>query len=204
MKAKSTYLILTVIIIGSLLTNIRLLHINRQNSIKMEAIVKTVDYLTEVEFMHTVSKELTVSRIMYEQHDVSGASVYFGSDKNALLPLRTIMDGSKLVLGLNQTMCAPCVHGVLDNNKEIFPDFDTNPDILLIADLEQRFKDNYYNKKVLSFSEREDFPLYSLGMPYFFILDKDLVVKMLFITDKTSPELTREYLETVKERYFDK
>lgn len=40
-------------------------------------------------------------------------------------------------------------------------------------------------------------------MPYFFILDKDLRVKLLFITDKTSPELTKEYLKIIKERYME-
>jgi hypothetical protein len=162
-----------------------------------------MDYLTEIEFMYTFSKELTASKITYEQHDVSNASIYMGSDKNALLPISDLINRPKLVLGLSQDMCAPCVLGVMETIKEIFPDFENNPDMILIAELEQRFKDNYYNKKVLSFSDKEKFPLYSLGAPYLFILDKDLVVKMLFITDKTSPELTKEYLNIIKERFFD-
>lgn len=37
----------------------------------------------------------------------------------------------------------------------------------------------------------------------FFIFDKDLCAKLLFITDQTSPELTKEYLKMIRERYMD-
>lgn len=203
MKSKTTYILLTGIILCSLFSNVRLWNLYKQLTIRTEALLKTMDYLTEIELMHTSSKELTISKIRYEQHDVSNASIYMGSDRNALQPVRSIIDRPKLVIGLNQTMCAPCVLGVLETIKEIFLDFENNPDIMLIANIEQRFKDNYYNKKVLSFSDKENFPLYSLGAPYLFVLDKDLTVKMLFITDKTSPELTEEYLNIIKERFFN-
>lgn len=36
-----------------------------------------------------------------------------------------------------------------------------------------------------------------------FVFDKDLYVKLLFITDKTSPELTADYLKIIKERYLE-
>ena len=45
-------------------------------------------------------------------------------------------DQPKLVLGLNQNMCSPCVYGVLEDLKEFFPDYETNPDIIYIADIE--------------------------------------------------------------------
>ena len=154
MKTKSTYIILICIIICALLSNIRLLYLYKQNNIRMEAILKTMEHLTEIEFMHNISKELTISRITYEQHDISNAYIYIGSDKNALLPVSNIINRPKLVLGLNQNMCAPCILGVLDNIKEIFS-------------------------------------------------DKDLVVKILFVTDKTSPDLTKEYLKIIRERYRD-
>ncbi len=203
MKLKITYIILIGIILCLFISNVRLWYLYKQHTLQTEALLKTIEHLTEVEFMHTVSKELTASKIMYEQHDVSNTSIYMGSDKKTRFPISDIIDCPKLILGLNETMCAPCILSVVETIKEAFPDFENNPDIILIADLEQRFKDNYYNKKVLSFSNKADFPLYSLKAPYFFILDKDLVVKMLFITDKTSPDLTKEYLKIIKHRFFD-
>jgi hypothetical protein len=162
---------------------------------------QSVKYLREIEFAFTVSKEITVARFKHEQYNIGNADIYLGSDRNTLMPVRGIIDKPKLVLGLNQDMCSPCVYDVLEDIKECFPDYENNPNIIYIANIEQRFKDNYFNKKVVSFNNSEDFPLYAIGMPYFFILDKDLAVKMLFITDKTSPELTKEYLKIVKERF---
>jgi hypothetical protein len=40
MKAKSTYIILIIIIICSFLTIVRLLYLNKQNTIKMETVLK--------------------------------------------------------------------------------------------------------------------------------------------------------------------
>ncbi|MCD7933205.1 MAG: hypothetical protein LUH15_18655 [Tannerellaceae bacterium] len=120
------------------------------------------------------------------------------------MPIHSITNQPKLVVGLNQNMCRPCVEGVFNDIKEVFPDFDSNPNIICIAEIEQRFKDDYYGKKVISFQQKEAYPLYKIdSMPYFFILDKDLCVKLLFITDKTSPELTKEYLKIIKERYTE-
>ncbi len=127
-----------------------------------------------------------------------------GSNNVNIIPILSIIDQPKLVLGLNQNMCRPCVEAVFNDIKEFFPDFETNPNILCIADIEQRFKDNYYNKEVISFHKKDDFPLYDIETkPYFFILDKDLCVKMLFITDISSPELTKEYLKIIKKRYLN-
>jgi hypothetical protein len=172
----------------------------------MEKVVQSIsrmEYLKEIEFMFKISKEITTTRFKYEQHDLDNTYIYWGSDKNTLISVRSITDRPKLVLGLNQDMCSPCVLEVLEALKEFFPDYEANQNIIYIADIEQRFKDDYFNKKVVSFHNKDDFPLYGIGMPYFFIMDKDLDVKMLFITDKTSPELTKEYLKIIRERYPD-
>ena len=161
-----------------------------------------MEYLNEIEFMFKLSKEITTQRFKYEQYIIGEIPVYLGVDNNTLLSILTIADQPKLVFGLNQNMCRPCVDGVLSDLKVYFPDYETNPNVICVADIEQRFKDNYFGKKVLSFIRKDDFPLYEITeLPYFFILDKDLCVKLLFITDKSSPELTKEYLKIIKERY---
>lgn len=100
MTSKTTYIILTGVIICSLLSNIRLWNLYKQQPVRMEALFRTMDHLTEIEFMHTFSKELTVSRKMHEQHDLSDAAVYMGSDKNTLLSVRDIISHPKLLLKL--------------------------------------------------------------------------------------------------------
>lgn len=203
MRDKSTQIILKCIIACFLLFNIGLLFLNQQYKSELNNTTHKLEHLENIEIMFEVSKETTVARFKYEQCNIGNSTIYLGSDYKTLIPVQSITDQPKLVIGLNQNMCRPCVEEVFASIKEIFPNFESNPDIICIADIEQRFKDNYYGKKVVSFREKEDYPLYEIeAMPYFFILDKDLCAKLLFITDKTSPELTKEYLKIIKERYM--
>lgn len=202
MKKKSTHIVFISIAVCLLLFNIGLLLLLQMHKNELNSTKYWLEHLENVEFMFETSKEITVTRFKYEQLSIRDSYIYFGSDRNALIPVHFITGQPKLVLGLNQNMCRPCVEGVFADIKEIFPDFESNTNIICIADIEQRFKDDYYGKKVISFHQKNDFPLYQIvEKPYFFILDKDLCVKLLFITDKMSPELTKEYLRTIKERY---
>lgn len=202
MKNKSTQTILKCIVACFLLFNIGLLFLNQQHKSELNSTKLRLKHLEDIEIMFEVSKETTVARFKYEQRSIGNSTIYLGSDNKTLIPVQSITNQPKLVIGLNQNMCRPCVEGVFADIKEIFPDFKSNPNIICIADIEQRFKDDYYGKKVVSFHQKDDYPLYEIeAMPYFFILDKDLCVKQLFITDKTSPELTKEYLKIIKEHY---
>jgi len=204
MKNKSIQLILISIAGCLLLFNFGLLYLHQQSKIKLvraaQSIVK-LEHLKNVEYMFMDSKKIAISKFSFEQHSIGNVYIYLGSDNDVLTPIRAITNQPKLVLGLNQNMCRPCIEGVFSVVKKFFPDFETNPNILCIADVEQRFKDNYFGKKVVSFNQKDDFPLYELDAPYLFILDKDLCIKLLFITDRTSPELTEEYLKIIKERF---
>lgn len=203
MKGKSTQIILKSVVACFLLFNVGLLFLNRQQKEELNNTKLKLKHLEDVEIMFEVSKETTVTRFKYEQRSIEGSDVYLGSDDKTLIPVQSITTRPKLVIGLNQNMCRPCVEGVFADIREVFPDFESNPNIICIADIERRFKDDYYGKKVVSFSKKDDYPLYEIEtMPYFFIFDNDLCVKQLFITDQTSPELTKEYLKIIKERYM--
>lgn len=202
MRNKSTHIFLLCIAACFLLFNIGLLFLVQMHKNELNNTKHKLEHLANIEFMFEASKETTITRFKYEQCYIGDSYIYLGSDNNKLIPMRSITDQPKLVLGLNQNMCPPCVEGVFADIKEVFPDFENNPNIICIADIEQRFKDNYYGKKVISFHEKDNFPLYKIETkPYFFILDNDLCAKLLFITDITNPELTKEYLKTIKERY---
>ncbi|MDR2119832.1 MAG: hypothetical protein LBP64_03015 [Tannerella sp.] len=203
---KTWHVILISIVVGSLLAlNIRLMHINRQERKAREQdklLVETLNrelnktsYLREFEYLYNASKELTVFRLQHELYSLTNSKVYFGTDKSRIFPIENLVKRPKLIFGSSQNMCSPCIYAVLDKLKEVFPGYAGNENILFVADIEQRLKDNYHHKQVLGFHREEDFPLYSLGMPYLFVLDRDLAIKMLYITDKTSPDLTGEYLK---------
>lgn len=203
MKRVSTLLVLKCVVVCFLLFNIGLLFLNQLSKEELASIRLKLDHMESVALMYEVAKETTLTGFKYEQRRIEGSCVYIGSDDKTLIPFHSIVDRPKLVIGLNQNMCRPCVEGAFNSIQEVFPDFKTNPDIICIADVEQRFKDDYYGKKVVSFSQKEFYPLYEIKTkPYFFVLDKDLCVKCLFITDQVSPELTIEYLKIIKERYM--
>ncbi len=203
MNGKSTQLILKCIAICFLLFNIGLLFLNQLGREELANTKLKLSHMEDVAFMYEVSKETTITGLKYEQRCIEDSCVYIGSNNKKIISVHSILDRPKLVIGLNQNMCRPCVEGVFANIKDVFPDFESNPDILCIADIEQRFKDDYYGKKVVSFPQKEAYPLYEIETkPYFFVLDKDLCVKLLFVTDQTSPELTTEYLKIIKARYM--
>ena len=205
MKNKSIQIILISIVICLLSCDFYLLYLHQQDKNRLERAIQSInklEHLKSIEFIFKAFKEKIASSFKYEQHYIGNIQIYVGSNRDKRIPVKSIVDSPKLALGLNQNMCRPCVEGVIADIKEFFPDFQTNPNIICFADIEQRFKDNYFSKKVVSFHQKEDFPLYEIELaPYFFILDKDLCVKLLFITDQTSPELTKEYLKIIKEHY---
>lgn len=204
MKEKSTQIILICTVACLLLFNIGLLLLNQLHKSELKSTKHSLKHLENIEIKFIVSKETTVARFKYEQLNIGNSSIYLGADNKTLFPVHSITDQPKLVIGLNHNMCRPCVEEVFAYMQEIFPDFKSNPNIICIADIERRFKDDYYGMKVVSFQQKDNFPLYEIDTkPYFFILDKDLCVKLLFITDTTSPELTKEYLKIIKERYTD-
>jgi hypothetical protein len=42
----------------------------------------------------------------------------------------------------------------------------------------------------------------STGLPYYFILDRNLNISNIFIPNKSAPDLTNNYLKTITNRYF--
>lgn len=204
MKNKSKKIILACVVLCLLLFNIGMLLVVQMHKKELASTTHKLRYVENIESMFDVAKEATLSRFKYEQISIPNSYIYEGSDKNKLTPIISIINQPKLVLGFNQNMCRPCVEGIFTNVKEVFPDFDTNPNIICIADIEQRFKDDYYGMKVISFFRKEDYPLHIIDTnPYLFILDDDLCVKQLFISNAGAPELTKEYLKIIKERYLN-
>ncbi len=202
MKSRSLQIVLICVVICLALFNIKLL-INIQNSNSdLEKAKNEIHLLENIEFIFQRFKDITMLSLEYDQFYIGESSMYIGSNNKTNVPITSIVDKPKLIIGLNQNMCLPCVKSAFEIIKEFYPDFESNSNILCIADIEQRFKDDYYGKQVISFQDVEDFPLYNIDTkPYFFILDKDLSVKRLFITDDASPEVTREYLKIINKHY---
>jgi alkyl hydroperoxide reductase subunit AhpC len=182
-----------------------LLYTNYKNKIIVKALnedFEKVSALYDVEYLYKVSKELIKLQLRYEQYPLNNCEIYTGSDTSKIMSIKTLINKPKLIFGSSGNMCPPCIETVIEQLREIIPDYSHNDDIIFVADIEKRLKNNYYDKQVFSFCNKKDFPLYKIGAPYLFVLDEDMVIKMLFITNKSTPELTSEYLKTIKRLYF--
>jgi hypothetical protein len=182
-----------------------LLYTNYNNKIIIRALngeFEKVSALYNVEYLYKASKELIKLQLRYEHYPLNNCEAYTGSDTGKIVSFKTLINRPKLIFGSSGNMCPPCIEAVVEQLKEIIPDYLQNDDIIFVADIEKRLKNSYYGKQVVSFRNKKDFPLYNTGAPYLFILDEDMVIKMLFITDKSTPELTGEYLKAVKRLYF--
>ena len=170
---------------------------------KNKDIMKMAHYARNYEFLYQSLIQKKITTLSYEQFALTGTKVYWGVDSTNFFSIEMLTQYPKLVFGSSQDMCPPCILDVIDIIKEIYPNYMTNDRILFVADVEQRLKENYHDKTVLNFLRKFEFPLYDFGAPYLFILDEDINVKMLFITDKENTGLTKEYLKLIKKIFPD-
>jgi len=152
-------------------------------------------YLTEL-YQFSIQNELA---------DLRDPSVYIGKDSQKSISLSEIVEKPTLVFRFSGEECNVCIEFVVKELKRTFPDFAKNDRIILLGSgVNARLKENYYGKPVtnLSFDDL-GLPFEQYRTPFLFIIDNDKKCKMMFVPDKSFPNVTRFYLETVKERYFE-
>jgi len=135
MKNKSIQIFLVCVVVCFLFFNIRLQLIHQQNRNQLRRVNHKIEQLENIELKFILFKETTSLRYKYEQYNIGDTYIYLGSDNNTFTSFRSIADQPKLVIGLNQNMCRPCIEGVFAAIKEIFPDFEKNSNIICIADI---------------------------------------------------------------------
>lgn len=100
--------------------------------------------------------------------------------------------------------CPPCLDNIHSLIKNIFPNYQERTDIIFISnDLEYRLRENFYGKKILWNKNKKLGVMFEkITTPTFFIIDKDLQTKCVFITDKMIPEYIEDYLKIIKQRFL--
>jgi hypothetical protein len=142
-----------------------LLYINNKDKIIIKILneeLEEVSVLYNVEYLYKVSKELVKLRLRYEQYPLNNCEIYTGSDTGKIMFIKALINKPKLIFGSSGSMCPPCIEAVIEQLKEIIPDYSHNDNIIFVADIEKRSKNNYHNKQVVSFRNKKDFPLYKI------------------------------------------
>lgn len=129
---------------------------------------------------------------------------YIGKDTTHAINISNNISTNILCYYFSSQTCPPCLDHIYELIKKIFPDYMSRNDIIFISnDLEFRLRDDFYHKKIFwNNNKKLNMPLEKAGIPTFFILDKDLQAKCVFLADKMTPEYIEDYLKIIKQRFF--
>lgn len=150
------------------------------------------------------SKQCRNLEFTYSGMKILNNQVFFGRDTLGVKSLSQAFKQPTLMFFFSRNTCSPCIDISMDCIKKVFPDFATNDRVVLVgSDLETRVKDSFFAKPVMSFvGGKMNIPIENYNVPFFFVLDGDGKLDMLFVPEKAFPEVTEAYLKIVKERFF--
>lgn len=128
---------------------------------------------------------------------------------NDTIPLVQVLSTKPtLVFLFSKLTCPICIKRELTNLKSkesifgvinilIITDFDNHRDIVMFC----KINEINYSMYILK-NENISSLLFSKPYLYYFILSNDIIMREVFLVNKDSPELTNNYLETVRYKYF--
>jgi hypothetical protein len=145
-----------------------------------------------------ISREIYRRTIKYSQTTLDNRQIFFGKDSVKIYSLNELALTPRLVFCFSTNTCTPCVDSAIKLIKEIFSDFERNETIIIAGNYPLRLRDNCYGKRMLS---GIDLPVAEIEAPFFFVLDKSMKISFLHIFNKMNPELTKIYLEEIREKY---
>jgi|SRR5690554_834788 len=117
---------------------------------------------------------------------------------------------SQLVLRYNEDNCSSCIDHSLEALLE-YKDAIGIDNILIIATVKNNrklkaFIDKFENLniQIINTDSEINLPIEEYNIPYFFMMNKDLKIKMLFVPIKELPDNTARYLDIISERFIAK
>jgi hypothetical protein len=148
--------------------------------------------------------ELFKTTVENEVLELNNPVVYKGNNTADKFDFFDIVQDKCLVFRFSGEACNICIDFVINRLKLSFKDFYNNDRIILVgSNINDRVKESYYGKQIISFcSEDLGLPYEKYNTPFLFIVDRDRICKMIFIPEKSLPELTDLYLNTIIGRYF--
>lgn len=193
MKMKISYLIIALLSI-----NIGLFVINMYKRNKISK-----DYLYNYFYSITRKKNEIIAK---SELQTINPFFYIGKDTIKNINVKDVIKEKALCFYFSSHICPPCLDNIRDLIEKIFPDYKERNDIIFISnDMEFRLLGNFYEKPIFWNNNKRLGPAFEKSeTPTFFILDKDLQAKCVFIADKMTPEYIEDYLQIIKQRFFVK
>lgn len=162
----------------------------------------------EAEIEHYYLKSQTAQWLGNEGLEVKNVKLYYGNDSSQNKPLYDLIQKPTLIYCVSGRMCSSCIQFGWNKMKEYFGEIANNPNIIfIVSDITPREKRSIYHNQCYSYlsdTETLQLPVETSVIPFFFVLDTDRKVKMLFCPDSTNPLYTEKYLEIVSRRILKK
>jgi hypothetical protein len=142
------------------------------------------------------------SVFMNEGRDLSIPFIFEGSDTLQSVLFSEYIHSHHLILYFSGDMCTPCINYCIRKIEEYFPDYKNSDNILFLAkSIDYRYRESFYGKPILCITDNNYHPI-NLNVPFYFVINQDMQVELLFIPDEQLPEYTDIYLGAVKSRFF--
>lgn len=195
---KQNFLLITLVLGIILIINIYMLYIIKFDNTGIASIVKKSQGDNLPKDFYYIKENYLIS-FRNNEIALNNSRVYFGNDTTSTFHIFNKLHGKYLVFRFSGDACNACIDFVIERIKRVFKDYSINERIILIgSNINPRVKDGYYQKKILSFYETDfGLELEKFGIPFLFIIDKEQISKMIFIPDKSFPEITDEYLNNI-------
>lgn len=158
----------------------------------------------EAEIEHYYLKGLTEQWLGNEGLEIKNIQLFYGNDSSQVHSLYDLTKKPTLVYCVSGRMCSSCIQFGLSKMKEYFGEPENNSNtIFIVFHITPREKKALYHNQCYSYlheGETLKLPIESSAIPFFFVIDSDKKVKMLFYPDSTNPIYTEKYLEIVSRR----
>lgn len=193
MKKRLFYLFIFFIIIGLGY----LFFTSYKNNLKRQQFV-----LNQFKFEENIISSIKKLELQNNDLQIKDQMFYWGTDSTHKYKLSSILKENKLFFFFSEKTCTPCIEHLIDAiNKEFSPEEQINKIFFVSSDCPFRFRNNCFNKKLLTLCNKEiGIPLEKKNFSFFFVLDSNMKIKHLHIHSKVFSSLSDTYLREIKER----
>lgn len=120
-----------------------------------------------------------------------------------------IGDKTVLFFRFKETHCDVCVNKFMELLATIPDDFPAQNLVLLcgygnVHEYRTFVRKNKLRMQVFNVQEISGLPIERHDKPYFFVLDKELRIKNVFVPDEHNPDYMNRYLAFIKDKYWHK
>lgn len=199
--------ILLLLSVGSLVPNIFSCKSNEVAKTAVSDNNRVKDSLTAIKYRRDSIATIQNLYAVMESEDalIKNSQIYFGNDSSRKVRiLDNYRKSATIVFRFSGLYCDACIESTIERFKHVFPDFSSNPHIVLLTtDVNDRVKESFLGKRTASLLNQDlGIPLEVSTVPFIFVIDKEQQCKMLFIPERSKPELTETYLRIVKHRFL--